>query len=155
MIPFVKNDGGRSEAGFRGTTGDCVTRAIAIASGRPYKEVYERIRSEGSKERKGSQRKSTARLGVFTKRKWFIRYMEELGFKWVPTMSVGSGCKVHLVADELPKGRIVVSLSRHYAAVIDGVLHDSYHSGEARIREDGSKYARAVYGYWELTQTGR
>ena len=30
------NDGGRSAAGFSGKTGDCVCRAIAIATGKPY-----------------------------------------------------------------------------------------------------------------------
>lgn len=38
---FVKDDGGRGAAGFSGSTRDCVTRAIAIASQRPYAEVYE------------------------------------------------------------------------------------------------------------------
>jgi hypothetical protein len=39
-MQFVYNDGGRKAAGFKGTTGDCVTRAIAIATDRPYIEVY-------------------------------------------------------------------------------------------------------------------
>jgi len=38
---FVYNDGGRKEAGFNGYTGDCVIRAIAIATGKPYREVYD------------------------------------------------------------------------------------------------------------------
>lgn len=42
-MEFVYNDGGRSEAGFKGTTGDCVCRAIAIATQRPYKEIYDLI----------------------------------------------------------------------------------------------------------------
>jgi hypothetical protein len=29
-IPFVRHDGGRAAAGFKGKTQDCVTRAIAI-----------------------------------------------------------------------------------------------------------------------------
>ena len=32
-MPFVKDDGGRAAAGFKGSTGDCVTRAVCIASG--------------------------------------------------------------------------------------------------------------------------
>ena len=28
-------------------------------------------------------------------------------------MPIGSGCKVHLRAEELPKGRLVVALSKH------------------------------------------
>jgi hypothetical protein len=26
----------------------------------------------------------------------FRRYMHELGFEWIATMKIGSGCKVHL-----------------------------------------------------------
>ncbi len=37
-------------------------------------------------------------------------------------MQIGSGCTVHLRADELPSGRLVVSVSRHLTAVIDCVI---------------------------------
>ena len=57
-------------------------------------------------------------------------------------MRIGSGCKVHLRADELPAGRLIVNLSRHSAAVIEGVLHDTYDSSR-----NGT---RCVYGYWRL-----
>lgn len=134
------NDGGRAAAGFKGTAGDCVTRAVAIASGRPYAEVYAAL-SKGQ----GEQRKSkgrTARNGVNTKRKWFRDYMASIGAKWTPTMQIGSGCKVHLRADELPGGRIIAAVSRHYVAVIDGVIHDNHNP--ARAGE------RCVYGYWSF-----
>ena len=36
-------NGGRAAAGFRGAAGDCVTRAIAIATGLPYRQVYEEV----------------------------------------------------------------------------------------------------------------
>ena len=41
-------------------------------------------------------------------------------------MAIGSGCKVHLADSELPFGRLVVSVSKHYTAVIDGVVHDTH-----------------------------
>lgn len=41
MTPFVVDDGGRAMAGFIGYAGDCVTRAIAIATGLPYRQVYD------------------------------------------------------------------------------------------------------------------
>ena len=37
--PFQFNDGGRAAAGISGDSGDCVVRAIAIATGKPYLEV--------------------------------------------------------------------------------------------------------------------
>jgi hypothetical protein len=66
--------------------------------------------------------------------------MAELGFTFYATMGIGTGCTTHLDADELPPGRIIVALSKHYAAVIDGVLHDTYD-----CTRDGT---RCVYGYW-------
>ena len=145
MINFIYNDGGRKNAGFSGKAGDCVCRAICIASGRDYNEVYEVLASGNKTQRKSkySTKKDgvkTASHGINTNRKWFKDYMNSIGFEWVPTMKVGQGCKVHLREDELPKGKLVVSLSRHYAAVIDGVLHDI---------SDCSRFGtRCVYGYW-------
>jgi hypothetical protein len=144
MLDFNYNDGGRTEAGFKGSAGDCVCRAIAIASGRPYAEIYSRL-AEGN----GTQRRSkhdsgkrikTANDGIFTTRKWFKDYMVELGFVWVPTMKIGSGCTVHLRAGEIPAGRIICSLSRHYTAVIDGVINDTH--------DPSREGTRCVYGYW-------
>lgn len=145
---FIYNDGGREEAGYKGRAGDCVCRAVTIASGRPYREVYERLaEGNGSQRRaKGAAKKRarSARNGVSVKRKWFKDYMRELGFSWTPTMAIGSGCTVHVRPDELPSGRLVLALSNHYAAFIDGELHDTYDSSR-----DGS---RCVYGYWSLSE---
>ena len=35
MENYIYNDGGRLDAGYSGYTRDCVTRSIAIASGKP------------------------------------------------------------------------------------------------------------------------
>jgi hypothetical protein len=140
------NDGGRKAAGYKGSSGDCVARAIAIASGLPYQTVYDALATGNAAQRitRRSRRKSagkrTAAHGISVRRKWFRDYMREIGFTWVPTMQIGSGCKVHLRPDELPSGRLVVAVSKHYAAVIDGVLHDL-----SDCSRDGT---RAVYGYF-------
>jgi hypothetical protein len=133
MIQFVQDDGGRAAAGFTGKTGDCVARAICIATGLPYTIVYDRLAEGNATQRRSKSSKNhracgvrTASHGIWTKRKWFHDYMTELGFVWVPTMKIGSGCKVHLDAKELPLGRLVVSLSRHMTAMVDGVIHDTY-----------------------------
>lgn len=174
-LTFQRDDGGREAAGFRGTAGDCVARAIAIATGRPYREVYDRLAAINATHRhKGKMRARSARSGVLTGRVAFKRYMAELGFEWVPTMSIGSGCTVHLHDDELPMGRLVVSLSRHLTAVIDGVIRDTYDprrdthyvrsgdgtkvGGPVEMRPGEWRNAngicgiarRCVYGYWRL-----
>lgn len=144
---FSFNDGGRQDAGYKGTAGDCVARSIAIASGKPYKEVYDALAVGNANQRQGKHKHSkdkvrTARSGINTTRQWFWDYMKSLGFQWTPTMLVGQGCKVHLKADELPNGRLVVAVSKHYTAVIDRVLNDTYDCSR-----DGT---RCVYGYWKL-----
>lgn len=55
-------------------------------------------------------------------------------------MQVGQGCRVHLRGDELPGGRLIVSLSRHPSAVIDGVIHN--------LEYPSRGYTRCVYGYY-------
>lgn len=136
----VIDDGGRAAAGYTGHAGDCATRAIAIATGQPYQTVYDAINETAKRERTSSRKRgrSNARIGVHgvTMR----RYMASIGWVWVPTMHIGSGCTVHLRAGELPSGRLVVNLSKHFTAVIDGVIHDLYDPSR-----DGT---RCVYGYW-------
>jgi hypothetical protein len=143
-VNFQFNDGGRS-AYFKGQAGDCVTRAVTLASGLDYKEVYDTLAKGNASQRKskrtGKQDRS-ARHGILTKRKWFKDYMSSLGFTWVPLMFIGSGCKVHLHKDELPKtGRLILNLSRHLAAYIDGILHDTH--------DCSRNGTRCVYGYWK------
>jgi hypothetical protein len=144
---WVFDDGGRSAAGFKGHTGDCVTGAIAIATKKPYGEVYDAMRDltvtycdehEDKVSNRIAFRGASPRGGVF--RKVWDPYLKSLGWVWTPTMSIGSGCKVHLKADDLPSGRLVVKVSRHVVAVIDGVIHDTYDCSR-----DGT---RCVYGYF-------
>lgn len=143
MIGFEKNDGGREAAGYKGDASDCVARSIAIAAELPYKEVYDALADGNANQRASNRtpkRSRSARNGVSVTRKWFKDYMQSLGFTWTATMFIGSGCKTHLRADELPTSRIIVSLSKHYAAVIDGALHDTY--------DCSRNGTRCVYGYW-------
>lgn len=144
---FTYNDGGRAAAGFEGKAGDCVTRSIAIATGKPYSEVYDALfessRDYGDTHRgrvakRIRERGGSPRQGQF--RVVYQTYLESLGWKWIPTMKIGSGCKVHLNAEELPKGRLLVKVSKHLTAVIDGVVHDTHDCSR-----DGK---RCVYGYF-------
>lgn len=127
-MEFKYNDGGRAEAGFKGSTGDCVTRAIAIATGQPYAEVYKAMADINAnyRGRSWSRGKRTARAGVPVRSKAFKDYMAALGWTWTPTMGIGTGCQVHLDDGELPAGRLIVAVSKHYTTVIDGVIHDTF-----------------------------
>jgi hypothetical protein len=150
LAGFVYDDGGRAAAGFKGEADDCVCRAVAIATGRPYREVYDELNYFCQYERLSRREEteesvfkgkvaSSSRTGV---RKPTSRaYLESLGWVWTPTMKIGSGCRVHLRTDELPPGRLVVQVSKHVVAVIDGVIRDTHDCSR-----DGT---RCVYGYWQ------
>jgi hypothetical protein len=147
-LVFRFNDGGRRAAGFGPPASDCVVRSVAIASGRPYAVVYGELAEINAKMPKTKARdhgrskvgSHTADHGVYTESVLFKRYMASLGFTWTPTMSIGSGCRVHLRPGELPKGRIIVRVTRHLVAVIDGTVHD--------IADPCRGGTRCVYGYW-------
>lgn len=134
------NDGGRSLY-FKGFAGDCCCRAFSIGTGTDYKENYDLINQFAQMERTGKRKgkkRSKARDGVFrvTARKMAHYH----GLKWQPTMLVGSGSKVHLTADELPECTIICSVSKHFVAVIDGIVNDTYD-----CTREGK---RCVYGFW-------
>jgi hypothetical protein len=150
QMEHVKDDGGRTAAGYKGSAGDCVARSISIATGLPYDEVYARLAAETGAQRaskKTPKRPASANRGINVRRKWFKDYMLELGFEWHSTMKIGQGCKVHLRADELLGGKLVVQVSKHMVAVIDGAIHDTYDPSR-----DGT---RCVYGYWKLCDVSR
>ena len=147
-MEFKFNDGGRADAGYTGHASDCVCRAICVATGLPYSEVYEKLAEGNATQRKGKHKQrfgnkhglKSAQHGISTKRKWFADYMDSLGFTWVPTMKIGSGCKVHLKADELPSGTLIVNVSKHFTTVINGVINDTY--------DCSRNGTRCVYGYY-------
>lgn len=155
-MPFVRHDGGRAAAGFRGRTGDCVVRAVAIATEQPYLHVYTDLSNGTRTERKRKHERKASRSvrnGVDTRRVWFKQYMAARGWEWVPTMQIGQGCRVHLCANELPAGRLIVAVSRHYTAVIDGVIHDTHDPQRRTYHYDDQGRTthiseRCVYGYW-------
>lgn len=131
-MKFHYNDGGRAEAGFKGSADDCAVRAIAIASGRPYKEIYELANAHASKPKEGA-RTGLTKTTVHT-------LMKHYGFEWVPTMKIGSGTQVHLRESDLPEGTIIARVSKHIVAIIDKVIHDTH--------DPSRNGTRCVYGYW-------
>lgn len=137
---WIYNDGGREAAGFQGkASGDCVCRAIAIATQKPYLEVYNALNNLKDSLRQTKRVKgSHSRTGV--NRIIYQRYLASLGWKWVAVSGIGTGCKMHLKSEELPKGRIITRLSRHLCAVVDGTIHDIYNPDRGGTR--------CVYGYF-------
>lgn len=139
-MKFQFNDGGRQEAGYKGYAGDCVCRAIAIAIEKPYKEVYESLKELSKEERITKKRKKQSSVRDGCDRVTYDKYLKSLDWKWVPTMLIGQGCKVHLKENELPKGRLILRLSKHLTCVIDGIINDTY--------DPSRDETRCVYGYY-------
>jgi hypothetical protein len=151
---WVQDDGGRQAAGFKGATGDCVVRAIAIACELPYREVYDALHHATLADpqlrrqlelRYGTRARVHASPRAGVHRRVYDRYLTGLGWTWTPTMKIGQGCTVHLRAEELPGGRLIVRLSGHMCAVIDGVIHDTHDPSRGGTR--------CVYGYWSHPST--
>jgi hypothetical protein len=148
LCRYVYDDGGQGRVN---EGGGCVPRAIAIATGRPYREVYKGLvaatyeyvrRWPCSKVARSIRR---GRNGFDPARgsypKVYERYLRSLGWEFAPTKEQK---KVYLRADDLPPGRVIVSVHQHLVAVIDGVIHDTY--------DTAGKGRRPVYGYY--TRTG-
>ena len=165
---FVFNDGGRKAAGFNGSSGDCAVRAIAIAEGRDYRQVYNElyelnkelthwlIARARRKMKRAPSKMSRKDLAYFNLGKKYTgalmpqsgifkrvinNYLKEQGWQWTPTMFIGKGCQVHLLAAELPRGVLLVSVSKHIVCVIDGVIHDT--------GDPSRGGTRCVYGFWQ------
>ncbi len=118
-MEFIWNDGGRAASGFVGLTGDCVTRAIAIASGTSYRDVYSQLGKACQK----SPRKGIA--VVFA-----AEYLSER--EWKRT----SCFEVPFTIDNLPPGVVIVHVSteegncHHFTTVIDHVVHDTWNPAD-------------------------
>jgi hypothetical protein len=143
-MQFIYDDGGRAAAGHSGKAGDCVCRAIAIATGLGYRRVYASLLEIGWAE--GKMHKDPDGLYRPRHDNKFDRrdYLASLGWRWIPTMAIGRGCRVHLRDGELPLGRLIVQVSRHWTAVINNRIYDTFDPSR------GGK--RCVYGYFSVGQ---
>jgi hypothetical protein len=157
-LPVSHDDGGRERAGLPTVRrqGDCVVRAIAIATLTPYAVVREQL-----------SRRIAAELVDFLPRRVedalahgddvadllprffavdygvaraaYEPHLLELGWRWEPLMGIGTGCRYHLAVGELPSTCIAVA-SRHVVAVMAGRVRD--------IGDPTRNGTRCVYGVY-------
>ena len=137
-VRHVHNDGGRAAAGFSRASGDCVCRAISIASGKSYREVRDGLNALCALLHAGRcawlpmPRKCPSALTGVPELATYL-YLGQLGWAWT---LVDRRLRYY----ELPPGRLVVAVPRHLVAVIDHVVHDS---------GDSWRGLRRVEGYWQ------
>lgn len=128
---FIFNDGGRAASGRKGSAGDCGVRAMAIALDLSYEECYCKL-AQANKDAGG---KKSARNGL--KKSVYEKVLSRHGWVWHSAPKF-EGRKAR--CGDMPQGRVIVRMARHFAAVIDGVLYDTWDSRD-----------KMVYGYWAKT----
>ncbi len=128
-MEFIWHDGGRADCGYVGLTGDCVTRAIALATGRSYRDVYRQL---------GEITEMSPRNGVATSVS--SDYLKDLGWTYIP------GCGHCFLEQWLPKGPVIVHLTSqgwrrhgHFCTVIDHVVYDTWNPSDDEY---------IIQGYW-------
>jgi len=123
-------DGGRKEAGFLGSTGDCAARALAIAHDMPYVDAY-KLCAQANKDAGGSK---SVRGGIM--KNIYHKVLKELGYEWHPAPKY-DGRKAR-PRDFKRDGIIIARQARHFVAVVDGICFDTFDSSD-----------KMVYGYWK------
>jgi hypothetical protein len=125
---FIENDGGKKKAGFK-TLNDCGIRAVAIANDISYNESRKILKTAM---KKGKQGNGQISHGIY--KEDMNSALKNLGWKWQSSPHIeGRKAKYH----DLPKGRVIARMAKHFVAVIDGHIHDTWDCSE-----------KMVYGYW-------
>ena len=100
-------------------TGDCVVRAIAIATGRSWRETYRELCRIGEIE--GDMPSSNMIWGMFLKK---------LGGKQFLLPEACPQCiTVRAFCERYPEGVYIIGTGEHAVAVIDGDYYDAFDSG--------------------------
>ena len=142
MIGYFYNDGGRERAGYEGSALDCVCRAVAILTGRPYEQVYRTLASANA----SVGLKNTAREGVYR-------------FVWAPVLrrmglaevKLGRGVRPTYTEAHDRYGNCIATTRRHICTLADGYLHDTF---DGRLYEWVNEYGlvelreRKAQGVW-------
>lgn len=145
---WVKDDGGRAEAGYASIYGDCMYRSLAIAAQMPFIAARTLIVEAIRLERAAAPRAPTMKLMMTAQPK----VMEALGWPRTVVRQKGQP-RQWLEPEQLPLGRLVVLVGggSHFLAVIDRVVHDSQEP--SRNCEHRRRERLSVYHYWSSCAT--
>ena len=131
MIDYIQEDGGRADAGFRGSTGDCVVRAIAIASGEEYQVVYDTMAAHMRKHgyvATGNAYQQKPKAGKTKKRPRSALNIQHdvLRFFGFEKVKLPQGARPTYTEAHRRYGNCIVSTTKHMAALVDGALRDLF-----------------------------
>lgn len=126
-MKVVYTDGGRAASGYKDyQRGDCGCRATAIVLDKPYKEIYKDMYHWFKVEVDGALCKgpSHPRKGIVLSD--MKEYMDSWNWRYVKLPHTGRNYAVRMLAEDLPMGRLIVHVHRHFVAVIDHVMYDTW-----------------------------
>lgn len=133
MFPYIHNDGGRQLAGFTGTEGDCMCRAICNVTGLAYGPVYRTLAGFNMthtptktldvdfRDQCLIAGRNDLAYGVMSCDPRFIAYMHSLGFSYKDYER-----QTKRLASMPATGRHVLILRAHATALIDGQIVDQW-----------------------------
>jgi len=154
-LQFKFNDGGRSKY-FKGEAGDCVVRAISIATNTDYKVIYDELfqankdylakkNTKIAKQMKSRTREKGGSPRSGNYKKIFEQYLFSKGWKYVSLRKFGSSKRT--TVDQLTNlGTILININRHTMCMIDGVINDTWDSRFSYWEE--RKLIRTANGYY-------
>ena len=130
-MKYLKNDGGRKIAfpNADNRAGDCVIRAISIATGNDYKKVWNDLFSISLQTGNFPNADSTC-----------VAYLEQQGWERI---KFGKQM-VRLTSNKIPKDKTIICHTRgHWVAMIDGTIFDKWDS-RTNSRGDSNR----VFSYY-------
>ena len=100
--------------------GDCVIRAISVATGKPWMEVYDELYRVGRRE-----------FDMMNSNNVWGLYLYRLGFE---PFILPDYCPECLTVEEFtrifPEGTYIIGTGNHAVAIIDGDYYDTWRSGK-------------------------
>ena len=137
-LEFIKDDGGREAAGYRGKAGDCVPRALTIVSGEPYRQCYNDLAEANSKVRRTRPRdqgKRSARNGVY--KNAYDKVFKHYGFEKV---KLGRGTRPTISEAHAAYGDCIITTRKHVFAVVNGAVRDTWDCRMSEVPLEGTNY---------------
>ena len=152
MLQYRRSDGGRREAGFKGTGGDCVVRALALMTGKPYRACYNELAVEAYAD--------VAKNG----QKWTHDYIERKGVlprTYAKVYKANGLVKARLPKGALPTyteavalyGRCIAKTRRHVVHLNGQGMHDTFDGRLAHFWATGEVVERKAVVVWVHANT--
>lgn len=140
LIDYAYDDGGRSEAGYSGDTGDCVVRAIAILTRTPYTDVYGRMAAcmkQAGYSASGNAYRQRPRPGLKPSiRARDLQHLVKSSYGLRP-IKLDRGPRPTYSQAWALHGDCLVGTAKHISAIVAGQLRDTF---------DGRFYDGRPYG---------